>query len=78
MTLLAAGVLDNAGPVTIWAVVLAFVFLECASVLGLFLPGDSLLFAAGVLLAARGDETNAWWLGAGRRRSPWPATRSAT
>ncbi|MDT7581698.1 MAG: rane-associated protein, partial [Pseudonocardiales bacterium] len=49
MTVLAAGFLDDylgdAGPAAIWAVVLVFVFLECAFVLGLFLPGDSLLFA---------------------------------
>jgi membrane-associated protein len=63
VTHLAAGVLGDAGPVTIWVVVLAFVFLECAFVLGLFLPGDSLLLAAGVLLAGRGHETGAWALG---------------
>jgi membrane-associated protein len=64
VTHLAAGILGDAGPLTIWAVVLVFVFLECAFVLGLFLPGDSLLFAAGVLLADRGDESSAWLLGA--------------
>ena len=63
MTPLAAGYLGDAGPATIWAVVLVFVFLECASVIGLFLPGDSLLFAAGVLLAGHGEETGAWLLG---------------
>ena len=42
---------------------LVFVFLECAFVLGLFLPGDSLLFAAGVLLADHGHESGAWLLG---------------
>jgi membrane-associated protein len=63
VTHLAAGILGDAGPVTIWAVVLVFVFLECAFVLGLFLPGDSLLFAAGVLLAERGNESSAWLLG---------------
>ena len=63
VTYLAAGYLDDAGPVTIWVVVLVFVFLECASVLGLFLPGDSLLIAAGVLLAGQGDEAGAWLLG---------------
>ena len=63
VTYLAAGLLGDAGPITIWAVVLLFVFLECASVLGLFLPGDSLLVAAGVLLAGQGDDTGAWLLG---------------
>jgi membrane-associated protein len=63
VTTLAVGFLGDAGPVTIWAVVLGFVFLECAFVLGLFLPGDSLLFAAGVLLADGGHESSAWLLG---------------
>jgi membrane-associated protein len=61
-TYLAADFLRDAGPATIWVVVLAFVFLECASVLGLFLPGDSLLIAAGVLLAEQGLESSAWML----------------
>jgi membrane-associated protein len=62
VTHLAAGFFGDAGPVTIWAVVLTFVFLECASILGLFLPGDSLLFAAGVLLAEQGHESGTWVL----------------
>ena len=56
--------LDAAGPTTIWVVVIAFVFLECAFLIGLFLPGDSLLLAAGVLLAQGGHETSAWLLSA--------------
>jgi membrane-associated protein len=63
VTHLAAGVLGGAGPATVWAVVLVFIFLECAFVVGLFLPGDSLLLAAGVLLAERGLEAGAWALG---------------
>ena len=63
MTSLALPWLGDAGPVTIWVVVLVFIFLECAFILGLFLPGDSLLFAAGVLLAAHGHESGAWLLG---------------
>ena len=63
MTHLAAGMLEDAGPVTVWVVVLVFVFLECAFVVGLFLPGDSLLIAAGVLLAGQGLESSAWALG---------------
>jgi membrane-associated protein len=59
MTVLAAGFLDDylgdAGPAAIWAVVLVFVFLECAFVLGLFLPGDSLLFLAGVAASPVAD-----------------------
>jgi membrane-associated protein len=56
--------LGSAGPVTVWIVVLAFVFLECAFVVGLFLPGDSLLVAAGVVLAAHDHEGGAWLLAA--------------
>jgi membrane-associated protein len=63
VTHLATGLLGEAGPVTVWSVVLLFVFLECAVVVGMFLPGDSLLVAAGVLLAGHGQETGAWLLG---------------
>ncbi|GAA1241389.1 DedA family protein [Prauserella halophila] len=43
--------LATVGPVLLWVVVLGFVFIECALILGLFLPGDSLLFIAGLILA---------------------------
>lgn len=55
--------LDAAGPVTVWVVVLAMVFLECAFVVGMFLPGDTLLLGAGVVLAQGDHETSAWLLG---------------
>lgn len=54
--------LHRAAPTTVWVVVLSFVFLECAFIIGLFLPGDSLLFAAGVVLASHGHHVNAWGL----------------
>ncbi|MBB4687454.1 DedA family protein [Amycolatopsis jiangsuensis] len=64
----AAGVgvswLDTAGPVLVWVLVLGFVFVECALIVGLFLPGDSLLFGAGVVLAQHGSDLNAWLLSA--------------
>ncbi|GAA4698041.1 DedA family protein [Pseudonocardia yuanmonensis] len=63
-TVLALDPLGSAGPVTVWVVVLAFVFLECAFIIGLFLPGDSLLVAAGVVLAAHQHEASAWLLSA--------------
>ena len=63
VTTLALPFLGEAGPVTVWVVVLVFVFLECAFIIGLFLPGDSLLIAAGVLLAEHGHESGAWLLG---------------
>jgi len=59
---LASGVLHRAAPTTVWVIVLSFVFLECAFIVGLFLPGDSLLFAAGVVLAAHDQEVSAWLL----------------
>ncbi|MEU7478658.1 DedA family protein [Lentzea sp. NPDC042327] len=56
--------LETAGPVAVWLIVLSFIFIECAFIFGLFLPGDSLLFAAGVVLAAHGSEVSAWALSA--------------
>jgi membrane-associated protein len=61
-SVLATGVLESAGPVMVWVIVLAFVFTECAFIVGLFLPGDSLLFAAGVVLAQHDHEGSAWAL----------------
>ena len=89
VTHLAVGFLGDAGPVTIWVVVLTFVFLECASILGLFLPGDSLLFAAGY--AATGAKMSRPWnvaLTVGRQKRgsltrmtrsgcDWPSASSA-
>lgn len=59
---LATDVLSSAGPVMVWVIVLGFVFTECAFIIGLFLPGDSLLFAAGVVLAQQDHEAHAWAL----------------
>jgi membrane-associated protein len=36
----------------VWTVVLVFVFLECALIIGLFLPGDSMLLTAGIVLSS--------------------------
>ncbi|GAA1338373.1 DedA family protein [Catellatospora bangladeshensis] len=46
----------------VWLITLSFVFFECAFIFGLFLPGDSLLFAAGVVLAQHDGELSAWLL----------------
>jgi membrane-associated protein len=59
---LAFNPLASAGPVMVWVVVLCFVFTECAFIIGLFLPGDSLLLTAGVVLAAHDVEGHAWAL----------------
>jgi membrane-associated protein len=58
----AFGHLETAGPVMVWVIVLTFVFIECAFIIGLFLPGDGLLFAAGVVLAQRENAVDAWAL----------------
>jgi membrane-associated protein len=54
--------LQTAGPLMVWVVVLAFVFAECAFIIGLFLPGDSLLFTAGIVLAEQQAPEHAWAL----------------
>lgn len=46
----------------VWVIVLSFVFVECAFIIGLFLPGDSLLFTAGVVLAGHHHVMHAWAL----------------
>lgn len=66
-SLLAAGAhalpsLHTAGPAMVWTVVLSFVFLECSFLIGLFLPGDSLLATAGVVLAQHHNLGHAWML----------------
>jgi membrane-associated protein len=48
----------------VWVVVLTFVFAECAFVVGVFLPGDSMLLAAGLVLAQHDREFDAWTLSA--------------
>ncbi len=58
----AAGLLDTAAPATVWLIVLSFVFIECAIILGIFLPGDSLLLTAGLILAQQDQEAGAWAL----------------
>ncbi len=58
--------LDSAGPLLVWTVVLIFVFLECALIIGLFLPGDSMLLTAGIVLASHETgSTQVWGLAVG-------------
>lgn len=57
---------ETAGPMLVWGIVLTFVFLECAVILGLFLPGDSMLITAGIVLASHSTgETHVWALSVG-------------
>lgn len=55
------GWLAENGPLMVWLIVLSFVFIECAFILGLFLPGDSLLFTAGLVLAQHGSHDAEVW-----------------
>lgn len=49
------------GPIVIWLVVAGFVFVECAFIIGLFLPGDSLLLTAGLAMATTGHGSVSVW-----------------
>lgn len=57
--------LDALGAAAVYLVVIGFVFVECALLVGFFLPGDTLLFAGGLVAAdaVRGVEVG--WLLAG-------------
>ncbi|MFR9750587.1 DedA family protein [Nocardia sp. 004] len=56
----------SAGPALVWTIVLTFVFLECAVILGLFLPGDSMLITAGIVMASHASgEKHVWALSLG-------------
>ncbi len=58
--------LTSAGPALVWTVVLTFVFLECALIIGLFLPGDSMLITAGIVMASNAaGEAHVWALSIG-------------
>lgn len=58
--------LTSAGPALVWTVVLIFVFLECALIIGLFLPGDSMLITAGIVMASNAaGEAHVWALSIG-------------
>lgn len=53
------GLLKSLGPIAFWAVV-AIVFAECGLLIGFFLPGDSLLFITGMLIAQGFIGMNIW------------------
>lgn len=50
---------------TVYVVVLGLVFVESGLLVGFFLPGDSVLFAAGLLTAEPGSELNLTFLAGG-------------
>ena len=53
------GLLKSLGPIAFWAVV-AIIFAECGLLIGFFLPGDSLLFITGMLIAQGFIGMNIW------------------
>ncbi len=55
------GPLETAGPLLVWVVVVTFVFLECAVIIGLFLPGDSMLVTAGIVMATHASGAGHIW-----------------
>src|SRR5215218_5245640 len=57
--------LDALGTAAVYVVVIGFVFIECALLLGFFLPGDTLLFAAGLVAADPARGVHLGWLVAG-------------
>lgn len=55
------GPLHSAGPSVVWIIVMTFVFVECAVIIGLFLPGDSMLITAGIVMATHASGTGQIW-----------------
>lgn len=62
LTISAFGALESAGPSTVWAIVIVLVFIESALIVGMFLPGDSMLLGAGMVLAQQAGTEHAWGL----------------
>jgi membrane-associated protein len=59
------GDLSTLGAVATYAVVIGFVFVECGLLIGFVLPGDTLLFAGGVVAADPDRGVSIGWLLAG-------------
>jgi membrane-associated protein len=57
--------LDGLGTGVVYLLVLGFVFIESGILLGFFLPGDSLLFGAGLLAASPYSDVALWPLAIG-------------
>lgn len=54
--------LDTLGAAAVYVVVIGFVFVECALLIGFFLPGDTLLFAGGLVAADAVRGVQLGWL----------------
>jgi membrane-associated protein len=59
------GDLSTLGAVATYAVVIGFVFVECGLLIGFVLPGDTLLFAGGLVAADPDRDVSVGWLTAG-------------
>ena len=57
--------LGTLGAGAVYAIVLGFVFVESGLLLGFFLPGDTILFGAGLVSAEEGSGVHLGWLVAG-------------
>jgi membrane-associated protein len=57
--------LGTLGAGAVYAIVLGFVFVESGLLLGFFLPGDTILFGAGLVSAEDGSGVHLGWLVAG-------------
>ena len=57
--------LDSFGTAAVYLVVIGFVFVECGLLVGFFLPGDTLLFAGGLVAADAARGVDLGWLVAG-------------
>ncbi len=60
--MLASPDLTSLAAVAVYAVVWGFLFAECGLLLGFLLPGDTILFGAGLLAAAPGSDVNIYVL----------------
>ena len=56
------GNLTDLGTVAVYVVVVGFVFVECGLLVGFFLPGDTLLFAGGLVAADAARGVDLGWL----------------
>jgi membrane-associated protein len=54
--------LTSLGTAAVYAVVIGFVFVECGLLVGFFLPGDTLLFAGGLVAADVARGVDLGWL----------------
>ncbi len=57
--------LESLAAIAVYAIVWSFIFAECGLFVGFLLPGDTVLFASGLVAAAPNSGVNIWLLCAG-------------